>query len=140
MKRDVFNKENELIAQVFSLNEATSTSFPTPEDKTFQFGVGVIDHDKIYKTHIHKRAERIIQTTSEFLYVLNGLMTVQILDESAQIVETVELRENMCLLQFFGGHAIEVKQGTKYFEIKQGPYYGRDFDKYDIEVKNDSSK
>jgi hypothetical protein len=135
MKRDIFNKVNELIAQVFSLNEATATSFPTPEDKTFQFGVGVIDHDKIYKTHIHKRSERNIQTTSEFLYVIHGLMTVNILDESSEKIETVELRDNMCLLQFFGGHAIEVKKGTKYFEIKQGPYLGRDFDKYDIEDK-----
>ena len=38
----------------------------------------------------------------------------------------------MALLQFIGGHKIEIAPGTKYFEIKQGPYYGRDFDKYDV--------
>ena len=38
----------------------------------------------------------------------------------------------MALLQFIGGHKIEIKSGTKYFEIKQGPYYGRDFDKFNV--------
>jgi hypothetical protein len=58
---------------------------------------------------------------------------VDILDNEAKIIETVDLKDNMGLLQFFGGHAIRVKKGTKYFELKQGPYKGRDFDKFDVE-------
>lgn len=133
MNRDIFDSYNNLIAQVYSLNVVDKTVFPTPEDKTFQFGVGLIEADKIYKTHIHKRAERLIQTTSEFLFVMNGLMEVEILDEEEKVVEKVALTDNMALLQFYGGHAIEVKKGTKYFELKQGPYLGRNFDKYDVE-------
>ncbi len=132
MHKDIL-VNGKLIAQVYELDKATKTSFPTPEDVTFQFGVGVNMEDKVYKTHIHKDAKRELDTTSEFLYVLNGVMEVDVLDDNAQLVEKVELKNNMALLQFFGGHAIRTKAGTKYFELKQGPYYGRDFDKYDVE-------
>ena len=132
MHKDIFIGDK-LIAQVYSLESATKTSFPTPEDVTFQFGVGVNSEDKVYKSHIHKIAKREIETTSEFLYVVDGVMEVDILDEDAKIIEKVELTNNMALLQFFGGHAIRTKAGTKYFELKQGPYFGRDFDKFDVE-------
>jgi hypothetical protein len=132
MHKDIITG-GKLIAQVYSINEATKTDFPTPAEATFQFGVGVNAEDKIYKTHIHKNAKREIETTSEFLYVVNGQMDVDVLDEDANIVEKVSLTDNMALMQFFGGHAIRTKAGTKYFELKQGPYKGRDFDKYDVE-------
>lgn len=134
MSLDIFDRHKKIIAQVYNLQSADKTIFPTPEDKTFQFGIGVIEADKVYKTHIHKRAERVIQTTSEFLYVVSGLMIVEILDDEGHSIETIHLKDSMGLLQFYGGHAIEVKKGTKYFELKQGPYYGRDFDKFDVEV------
>jgi hypothetical protein len=132
MHKDIFDGDK-LIAQIYELNKADGTSFPTPESATFQFGVGVNKDDKVYKSHIHKNAKREIETTSEFLYVVDGVMEVDILDESAKIIEKVELKDNMGLLQFFGGHAIRTKAGTKYFELKQGPYFGRDFDKFDVE-------
>ena len=133
MTKDIHDSNGNLIGQVYKLNEANKTLFPTPDKETFQFGVGVINEDKVYKTHVHKRAERTVETTSEFLYVIHGEMQVDILDEDHKLVEKVVLNDNMALLQFFGGHAIKVLKGTKYFELKQGPYKGRDFDKYDVE-------
>jgi len=132
MHKDIFVGEK-LIAQIYHLDQATSSSFPTPENVTFQFGVGVNKDDKTYKTHIHKTAKREIETTSEFLYVVAGVMEIDILDDDAKIIESVTLTSNMGFLQFFGGHAIRTKAQTKYFELKQGPYKGRDFDKYDVE-------
>lgn len=132
MHKDIFDGDK-LIAQVYNIDEATKTAFPTPEEVTFQFGVGINSEDKTYKSHIHKNAKREIETTSEFLYVVDGKMEVDILDENANIIEKIVLTNNMALLQFFGGHAIRTKAGTKYFELKQGPYYGRDFDKIDVE-------
>ena len=100
MIKDIFFNKI-LIGQVYDLNLAKGVNFPTLDEQEFQFGFGVADEDKILTPHIHKRVERVIQTTSEFLYVVNGLMTI-------------------------------LKKDTKYFEIKQGPYYGRDFDKYEL--------
>ncbi len=137
MTCNVYSKKNELIAQIYNINSMNNTEFPTPDNLSFQFGVGVAKEDKALKTHIHKRAERVINTTSEFLYVINGMMKVGIYDEEENFIQNVELTDNESLLQFVGGHSIYLEKGTKYFEIKQGPYFGREFDKYDLEVENE---
>lgn len=123
-----------LIGQKYSLDDATSTAFPTEAAAAFQFGVGVIEERKVLQPHIHKRVERTIDTTSEFLFVMSGKMHIDIYDEDENFVQKVTLSANQGLLQFIGGHAITLDAGTKYFELKQGPYFGRDFDKYDLEV------
>jgi hypothetical protein len=131
MVKDIFFN-NVLIGQVYDLNLAKGVNFPTSDEQEFQFGFGVIDEDKTLVPHIHKRVERIVQTTSEFLYVVNGLMTIEIYSEDETHVQTISLSDNQALLQHFGGHKITLQKGTKYFEIKQGPYYGHDFDKYEL--------
>jgi mannose-6-phosphate isomerase-like protein (cupin superfamily) len=135
MIKDIYSNDI-LIAQKYNLNDVKNTIFPTPENVAFQFGVGATKEKKVLVPHIHKRVERTINTTSEFLYVLSGEMQIDIYDEDEKLIEKVILNDNECLLQFIGGHAITLKENTKYFEIKQGPYYSRDFDKYNLkEVK-----
>ena len=131
MVKDIIHN-NILIGQVYDLNLIKGVSFPTSSEHAFQFGFGLIDEDKVLVPHIHKRVERTVQTTSEFLYVVNGLMTIEIYSEDEEHVESVTLNDNQALLQHVGGHKISFQKGTRYFEIKQGPYYGRKFDKYNI--------
>ena len=132
LNKDIFFNEN-LIGQFYDLNLIKEAGFfPTLNTQEFQFGCGVADRDKVFAPHIHKRVERTVYTTTEFLYVINGLMTVEIYSEDEQYVQTIYLKDNQAFLQYFGGHRISLQQGTKYFEIKQGPYYGRDFDKYEF--------
>jgi hypothetical protein len=133
MVNDLISK-GALIAQVFDINSMNGINFPTPESATFQFGFGHISENKVLIPHIHKRVKRKIETTSEFLYVVHGQMIIDVLNEEEELVEKVVLKDNMALLQFIGGHKIEIKSGTKYFEIKQGPYYGRDFDKFNVKI------
>jgi hypothetical protein len=123
----------QLIGQLYDMNDIKGISFPTPDHTTFQFGYGVIESDKNLVPHIHKQVERIINTTSEFLYVISGKMTISIYDEKEKIVEKIVLRKNMGLMQFIGGHDIQIGHDTKYFEIKQGPYLGKNIDKYDLD-------
>ena len=131
MVRDLISNSI-LIAQVYDMSKMNGVIFPTPELATFQLGFGEINEDKILIPHIHKRVKREIETTSEFLYVIHGEMIIDVLDEDEKLLEQIILKNNMAFLQFVGGHKIEIKSGTKYFEIKQGPYYGRDFDKYNV--------
>jgi hypothetical protein len=131
MVRDIISKTI-LVAQIFDINKMNGTIFPTPPSSTFQFGFGQITENKEIIPHIHKRVTREITTTSEFLYVIHGEMIIDILDEEEKFVKQIILKNNMALLQFIGGHKIEIKSGTTYFELKQGPYYGRDFDKYNV--------
>jgi hypothetical protein len=127
---DLLDENGELIVQVYDMSKMTGTTFPTPEGCTMQFGFGLISEDKTLECHIHKRASRTIDKTAEFLYVIEGEMIVKVLSESELALETITLTDNMALMQFYGGHEISLKSETRYFELKQGPYKGRDFDKY----------
>ena len=122
-----------LIGQFYDLNLADRMQFPTPVKCGFQFGFGTLDEDKYLAPHMHRRIKRVINTTSEFLYVVSGKMTVDVFSEDETFVETVVLKSNQAFLQHIGGHRISIKKGTKYFELKQGPYFGRSHDKYDFE-------
>jgi hypothetical protein len=135
--KDIYYKDK-LIAQKFQLDKITESVFPTPPECEFQFGVGVVDDEKFFQTHIHKNAKREIHKTSEFIYVLEGTMSIVILADDQSTVEKLSIKKNEGFLQYFGGHDIKADAKTRYFEIKQGPYYGRDFDKYII--NEDSSK
>jgi hypothetical protein len=130
--------EDTLVGQFYDLNYVSGVQFPTSVECEFQFGFGTVEQDKNLTSHIHKRVERVINTTSEFLYVVDGEMTIEVYSEDEAYVETVILNSNQALLQHIGGHKISLKKGTKYFEIKQGPYLGRHFDKYDMERTNES--
>ena len=131
MFRDIFFQKL-IIGQFYDLNSASGINFPTPIDSDFQFGYAIVDQNKTLTPHIHKRVERRINTTSEFLYVVDGEMIIEIYSEDETYIETVILKKNQALLQFIGGHKISMKKGTKYFELKQGPYFGKDFDKYEL--------
>tara|TARA_B100001769_G_scaffold275176_1_gene276074 strand:- start:1145 stop:1555 length:411 start_codon:yes stop_codon:yes gene_type:complete len=133
---EIFSKK-ELIAQVFNLNNINNSIFPTPEDKTFQFGCSHEKNDRLIKTHIHKENKRIINSTSEFIYVIDGKMKFKIYDRDEKFIDEIILKNNMALLQFSGGHQIKIKKNTKFFELKQGPYMGRNYDKYDLNLEND---
>ena len=108
MVNDLISKGT-LIAQVYDMNAMNGINFPTPESATFQFGFGQISENKVLIPHIHKRVKREIETTSEFLYVIHGEMIIDVLDEEERFIEKVILKDNMALLQFIGGHKIEIK-------------------------------
>ena len=108
MVRDLI-RETILVAQVYDMSKMNGVTFPTPESATFQFGFGQITENKVLIPHIHKRVKREIETTSEFLYVIHGEMIIDILDEEEKFLEQIILKNNMALLQFVGGHKIEIK-------------------------------
>ena len=131
MFRDIHSNKG-LIAQLFDFSSDNKVNFPTPLDAPFQLGYGTCVDEYTAKPHIHKRVKREINTTCEFLYVISGKISIEIFDETSKRVEVITVSANEGFLQYFGGHKITIMAGTKYFEIKQGPYFGRDYDKEDI--------
>ena len=131
MVEDIYSNKK-LIAQLYNIDGLSKSIFPTPPEMAFQFGFGYIENEKSLIPHIHKDVDRNIKTTSEFLYVISGSMKIDIYDEQEVLIKKITLKSNNALLQFCGGHKIYISKNTKYFELKQGPYLGRDYDKYEI--------
>jgi hypothetical protein len=126
--KNIFYKKK-LIAQKFNFAKITETTFPTPPECEFQLGIGIVNDNKIFESHTHKTVKRTIKNTSEFIYVIAGKMSIEILVNNHKHLETLEIKKNEGFLQYFGGHKIKASSQTRYFEIKQGPYFGRDIDK-----------
>ena len=56
-------------------------------------------------------------------------MKINILNSEGEFIKSLSLYENQAFLQFIGGHEFFISPDTIFFEIKQGPYLGKDKDK-----------
>lgn len=131
MVKNIYEGEN-LVAQIYNLNDISGFGFPTCKESSLQFGYRHVEEELNIPGHIHKRVTRTLDNTAEFLFVLEGMMTIEIYSENEKILDKLELTNNMALLQFYGGHKIKLSADTKFFEIKQGPYYDKGMDKYQL--------
>jgi len=132
LKVQSIEKDGQIIAQIFDLRELTESVFPTPPQLPMQFGASVLNVDWTSKAHIHKSVSRHIIGTPEFIFLMKGSLEATLFSDDHSVMGTFVLTSNMALLQFSGGHELKFRKGTSYFEIKQGPYLGRDTDKYDL--------
>lgn len=124
--------EDGVIAQVLDTRSVKSTDFCTPDFFNLQVGFGVDHGGREYIPHIHTEIQRSLTGTSEFIFVLEGQMEVAFLDVKGALVGTASIAQQMAFVQMRGGHAIKTHPGTRFFEVKQGPYPGRDVEKRQV--------
>lgn len=137
--REIYSGDD-LIAHVYNFTLPGGVIFPTPAETEMQCGFGQIDEDKAFKPHVHKILERTTVNTSEFIYIIEGEMRVDFLNDDDEIVGTAILTSGQGMLQFIGGHRITMDAKTKYFELKQGPYFGHIDDKRIVEGQLEHAK
>jgi len=125
--------------QIFDTKFITQTKFITPNDFNFQVGVSVDTDGRDYVPHVHTNIERIIHGTAELIFVLAGRMNITFLNTAGEPIRDASLTAHMGFLQTRGGHAISTAPETKFFEVKQGPYAGREADKFVVSIPPRSS-
>lgn len=103
-----------------------STTFITASEAPFQAGFVVKDAGEDVARHEHRPVERKLHTTSEALTVRRGRCRVAVFSESHEHVVTREMTAGDMVIFLGGGHEIEIIEPTSFFEVKQGPYPGRD--------------
>ncbi len=122
-----------LVAQVFDFDAAGPVIFPTPDSAEMQCGFGQVDEDKHINPHVHNIVERQTRNTSEFIYVISGQMDLVFLNPEGAPIGEATILPGQGFLQYVGGHRITIKADTRYFELKQGPYFGHFKDKTVLE-------
>jgi hypothetical protein len=103
---------------------ASSTTFITPDEATFQAGFVVYPAGGEVVPHIHLPVRREVVGTSELLFVRSGRCYVDIYDADRRIVATRELGAGDAVLSMGGGHGFRMIEDTVLFELKQGPFIG----------------
>lgn len=113
-----------LVAQVFNFDSPGPVVFPTPASAEMQCGFGEATEYNVIKPHLHNIVDRQTHNTSEFIYVILGKMDLVFLDLKGQPIGEATIMPGHGFLQYIGGHKITIFAGTRYFELKQGPYFG----------------
>lgn len=73
----------------------------------------------------------------EFIYVVSGSLLVKIYDVDDSFITEEVLNENDFFIYWKGGAAVKaLKDETRVFVVKPGPYEGPNMDKRDFEDKN----
>jgi hypothetical protein len=67
--------------------------------------------------------------TQEFLLVISGSMEADFFNEVGKRFHTETINQGEALFHIQGGHAFRFGEEAKLFEVKSGPYLGRDKDK-----------
>jgi cupin fold WbuC family metalloprotein len=85
-----------------------------------------------FEPHYHLRREVPFDSiiTQETWVILKGSIKASYFDSSRNLIRRQVLRAGDCTITLGGGHSYKcLEDGTDVYEIKNGPYVGRDNDK-----------
>jgi len=105
----------------------------SPEDQYIQANSLVFSKNKEVPAHKHLPRERVGKITQEALIVIEGEIEATYYDTDNNKIKKAILKQGDCTVTFMGGHSFKILvEGTKIYEIKNGPYYGSEKDKMGI--------
>ena len=88
---------------------------------------------EVVTPHVHKTNSRKLYSVSETLVVVRGSMDVSLYTyNGGKFLRTVTVGEGSAIVLLGGGHSIRFREETEMYEIKQGPYFGREYDKVEF--------
>lgn len=112
-----------------TLKAPEGVRFLTEQSMPLQVGIMERPAGYVVQPHTHPLIERHLKTTPEFLYVESGKLRVKVFDEAWTLLEEKTMGDGDFLLFLAGGHAVEVLEDARFFEVKQGPFAGQGKDK-----------
>lgn len=122
--------EDKLIAIIIRKNfSSDKVVFFSPAEFSQQLGYLPYKKGHIINPHFHIKSDRNIQFTQEVLFIKKGKVHVKFYLENKQFLKSTVLNAGDILFLCSGGHGFEIIEDSEIFEVKQGPYSGRERDK-----------
>lgn len=118
---------------IWSDTTADHTTFFSPAESSFQFGLLAHAAGYTEPPHYHKAARRIIEDLQQMFVVQRGVVGVRLFTDSGQLLREVVLKAGDAIVLVHGVHAIRVIEDTQCLSVKQGPFLGDEQDKVNIE-------
>jgi len=97
-------------------------NFLTHNNEEMQFASFDLEKNEVIRNHIHNTSKREINSTSEGIVVIDGVLKIKLFDNNKNFISDHILNSGDSILLLSGGHGIEVMEDTKFIEFKQGPY------------------
>lgn len=111
------------------------TTFYSPADSSFQFGLLAHQAGFVEPPHYHKPVERTISDLQQMFVVQRGVVVVELYSDDGALLREIEMQAGDAIVLIHGVHAIRVLEDMQCISVKQGPYLGEAEDKVFVEVK-----
>ena len=132
MKKIYSKKEPEiLLHQIIKLEEITPGKIELSDPKEFLQIMALNDSlGKEYPPHKHMWKEGGKTITQDSWVVIKGKLNGMYYDTDGKFLDEEVLGPGDCSITFYGGHSLTIlEEGTIFYEIKSGPYKGKEYDK-----------
>jgi hypothetical protein len=109
------------------------TTFFSPAESSFQFGL--LAHEAGYEEepHYHKTVPRRIDDLQQLFVMQRGVVEVQLYTDDRRLFREVRLGPGDAIVLIHGIHALRVIEDFQALSVKQGPFFGDEEDKVAVE-------
>lgn len=111
------------------------TTFYSPEESSFQFGLLAHEAGFTEPPHYHKPFKREIADLQQMFVVQRGVVVVELYTDEGELLREITLSAGDGIVLIHGVHAIRVLEDMQCISVKQGPYLGIENDKVFVEAK-----
>ena len=114
---------------IWSNTTVDHTTFISPPESSFQFGLLAHPAGYVETPHFHKSERRVIEDLQQMFVVQRGVVAVQLFTDSGDVLREVVLNPGDAIVLIHGVHAIRVIEDAQCLSVKQGPFLGDEQDK-----------
>ncbi len=123
-------------AEIIRANiQVQKTTFFSPPDSSFQFGLLAHKADFFEPPHYHRPFKREINDLQQMFVVQHGVVAVQLYTDDGEMFEEVTLTPGDSIVLIHGVHSLRVIEDMQCISVKQGPFLGTEYDKVNVEPK-----
>lgn len=119
---------------IWATKEVEKTTFFSPAESSFQFGLLAHKAGFVEPPHFHKPVERTISDLQQMFVVQRGVVAVELYSDDGSLLREIEMHAGDAVVLIHGVHAIRVLEDMQCISVKQGPYLGEAEDKVFVEV------
>jgi hypothetical protein len=120
---------------IWAAEKVEKTTFFSPADSSFQFGLLAHKAGFVEPPHFHKPVERTISDLQQMFVVQRGVVVVELYSDEGKLLREIEMHAGDAVVLIHGVHAIRVLEDMQCISVKQGPYMGEKEDKVFVDVK-----
>lgn len=115
--------------------EVDSTTFFSPPESSFQFGLLTHKAGHIEPPHYHQPFKREIDDLQQMFVVQRGVVAVELFSDDGELLREIVLRAGDAIVLIHGIHSLRVIEDMQCISVKQGPFLGADKDKVEVSIR-----
>ena len=120
---------------IWADTEVRTTTFFSPAESSFQFGLLAHKAGFVEAPHYHKPFVREIKDLQQMFVVQKGVVVVELFSDDKKMFREITLNKGDAIVLIHGVHAVKVTEDMQCISVKQGPFLGEENDKIFIDVK-----